>query len=272
MANLIALQMVSGPDPEENLNQVESLLRQLRVDEPTLVVLPECFACFGGGDRGQLDIAEPMGNGPVQARLADMAKQYGVWIASGSLPTKAADEDKFQASCILINDQGQHMADYQKIHLFDVQVADNTGQYLESRFTRPGEKVTVVDTPFGRLGIAICYDIRFAGLFQAMEQIDLLIVPAAFTAKTGEAHWHTLLKARAIEKQCYLVAANQGGTHKNGRQTYGHSCIISPWGEVIMEVANGPGIAMATPDPQLISRLRQSMPVHAHNKFRSYLV
>ena len=219
-----------------------------------------------------LQVAEDKGQGPIQAELRRMAAHYGVWLVSGTLPLKTADPNKMTASSLLINNQGQLVTEYQKIHLFDVQVADNTRHYEESKYTQAGEHVVVADTPFGKLGMAVCYDLRFPGLFQAMGQIDLLSLPAAFTQTTGQAHWHVLLRARAIELQCHVVAANQGGTHSNGRQTYGHSCIISPWGELQAEIRYGAGLITAPLDTQAQHRIRQHMPVYQHNKFRSHLV
>ncbi|KXI30122.1 carbon-nitrogen hydrolase family protein [Paraglaciecola hydrolytica] len=284
MARLIALQMTSSPNVNDNLDFVEQQLKQLQVIESTLVVLPECFACFGGGDKTVLQIAEKRDEGPVQQRLSALAKTYNIWLAAGSFPLLCSpeprghedgQENKYTASCLLFDDQGILQAEYQKIHLFDVQVADNTGSYLESRSTQAGNKLVVIDSPFGKLGLAICYDIRFAGLFQAMSQLaqlDVLVLPAAFTQLTGSAHWQALLTARAIENQCYLVAANQTGVHANNRQTYGHSCIISPWGETLAELPTETGIIAATIDFNALSNIRTNMPVAQHNKFRSYLV
>lgn len=274
---LIALQMVSVPDTEQNLNQVEALIKAVvpqKVQTPTLVVLPECFSFFGSKDSAQLDIAEIIGDGPIQTRLSAIAKQYGVWIVSGTMPTKIEDETtRFEASCLVFDDQGKRRAAYQKIHMFDVEVADNTGSYKESRTTKPGNKVVVIeDTPFGRLGLAVCYDLRFPSLFHAMGSIDVLVLPAAFTQKTGEAHWHPLLQARSIEKQCYVVAANQGGEHDNGRMTYGHSCIYSGWGELLTEIRQGPGCVSAQMDFEQLKQIRSNMPVTQHNRFRSELV
>lgn len=273
--NIAAIQMSSSPLIEDNLLFVEQQLKQLPAQRPCLVVLPECFACFGGGDKLMLDIAEDLNLGPIQHRLKQFAKQYGIWLVAGSLPVLCSTNDKFTASCLLINDQGEIIEEYQKIHLFDVQVADNTGTYLESRHTQAGHKLIVTHTPFGNLGLAVCYDIRFAGMFLAMNQIaqlDVLALPAAFTQQTGQAHWDALLKARAIENQCYIVAANQTGQHRNKRQTYGHSCIISPWGEKLVELPYDTGMIHAPIDHQLLADIRTKMPAYQHNKFRSHLV
>jgi nitrilase len=273
--NIVAIQMSSSPVVEDNLLFVEQQLKLLPPQRPCLVVLPECFACFGGGDKLILDIAEDLHSGPIQHKLKQLAKQYGIWLVAGSLPLLSPIENKFTASCLLINDQGEMVEEYQKIHLFDVQVADNTGTYLESSHTQAGNKLVVTNTPFGNLGLAICYDIRFAGMFAAMSQIaqlDVLTLPAAFTQQTGQAHWHSLLRARAIENQCYIVAANQTGEHRNKRQTYGHSCIISPWGEKMVELPHDTGMIHAPIDHSLLADIRTKMPVYQHNKFRSHLV
>jgi nitrilase len=262
--------MVSSPDVKTNLTVVERLIAVYKRGD--LVVLPECFACFGATDKHLLKVAENRGEGPIQDTLATLARRYGVWIVAGTIPLCSANPNKYTASCLIYNDQGECVEEYQKIHLFDVQVQDNTGHYQESKYTQAGNRLVVVDSPFGKLAVAVCYDLRFAGLFQAMGQFDVLALPAAFTQTTGAAHWHALLRARAIENQCYLVAAGQGGTHENGRKTYGHSCVISPWGEVLQEIKTGEGGVSANFDPAEISRIRNSMPIHKHNQFRSYLV
>lgn len=275
MAELVALQWVSRPEVDYNLAKIRQLLASAPPAPDSLVVLPECFACFGGGEQQQLAIAEPLGAGSIQHALADIARKFNIWLVAGSMPIKTAHINKFSATCLVFNSQGQQVADYQKIHLFDVEVGDNTGSYQESRFTQAGEKLVVLDCPLGRVGLAICYDLRFAGLFQAMcqqyGQIDILTLPAAFTEKTGRAHWHALLNARAIENQCFVVAANQGGEHANGRRTFGHSCILSPWGETLTQCTTGEAILATKPDMTQLKRIRQAMPVADQNRFRSYL-
>lgn len=272
---IVAIQMTSSPEVSDNLAFVEQQLQNLPAQRPCLVVLPECFACFGGSDKLLLDTAEDFDQGPIQQKLKDFAQHYNIWLVSGSMPVRSDLSDKYTASSLLINNQGQIVEHYQKIHLFDVQVADNTGTYLESRYTQAGNRLVVVNTPFGNLGMAVCYDIRFAAMFVAMSQIaqlDIIVLPAAFTKPTGKAHWHALLRARAIENQCYLVAANQVGEHRNKRQTYGHSCIISPWGEKITEIPHETGLIHSPIDHQLLADIRTNMPVYQHNQFRSHLV
>ena len=274
MVNLVAVQMTSTPDVEENLQFVESQLKALPDPAQTtsLVVLPECFARFGSRDGEQLAIAEAKGEGRIQSELSRMAKQYQCYLVAGTIPLKTDDTNKFTASSLLFSPQGELMAEYQKIHLFDVSVNDKTGSYLESKYTRHGGKVVVADTPIGRIGMAVCYDVRFSGLFTAMGDIDILVLPAAFTQRTGEAHWEVLLRSRAIEKQCFMVGAGQTGIHANNRETYGHSMIISPWGEILADNATDTGLVSAEIDINDRNKLKANMPVSQHNRFRSQLV
>ncbi|WP_034475093.1 carbon-nitrogen hydrolase family protein [Aestuariibacter salexigens] len=261
--------MVSTPVPEQNLATVTALLENLDTQDDTLVVVPECAFHFGGRDRDLLGIAEEHGSGPIQAALSSLAREKGIWLVAGTMPLKTDDESKFSASCLLFGPDGAELARYDKIHMFDVQVDDNTRSYMESKYTKPGNDVIVVDTPFGRLGLAVCYDLRFAGLFHAMGEIDILALPSAFTKATGKAHWHPLIQARAIENQCYVVAPNQGGEHNNGRQTYGHSCIVSPWGEILVQKREGSGVIQTPCSAAELERIRASMPVRQHDRFRS---
>jgi predicted amidohydrolase len=275
VTNLVAVQMCSTPDVDVNFAMLNEELKKLPENRPTLVVLPECFACFGASDKALLAIAETSGCGPIQQKLRELAKKYALWLVAGSIPLKTDNPDKFTASCLLIDDKGEIKHEYQKIHMFDVQVADNTGSYAESRSTQAGNQIVVADTPFGKLGLAVCYDLRFPGLFAQMSelsQLDVIALPAAFTYATGEAHWQALLAARAIENQCYVIAANQSGIHANKRHTFGHSCIISPWGETLVQISHQPGIVQSQLDNTLLADIRRKMPVNQHNKFRSRLV
>lgn len=278
------LQMTSTPDVDENIAYVNQQLELAKsagnLAENSVVVLPECFANFGGKDKSNLAISEPIMSGetaidpnssyPVQEKLARIAKQYQIFLVAGSFPTKSSRDNKFCASCLVFNPEGALIADYQKIHLFDVDVDDNTGSYRESDSTEAGEQLVCFDTDWGKIGVAICYDLRFPGLFQALRNqgVSAFVLPSAFTEKTGEAHWQTLLAARAIENQCYMVASNQNGVHQNGRQTFGHSMIISPWGEVLQNAERQNGLFGAKLDRQRITDIRQAMPVAKHNKFK----
>jgi predicted amidohydrolase len=274
MTDFVAIQITSSPSVENNLDLVERQIKQLPKKQQ-LLVLPECFACFGAGDKAQIDIAETLGNGPIQRRLADLAKRYNKWIVAGSLPIKASVEasdsaktEKFYAASLVYNHLGERVSRYDKIHLFDVNVDDNTGSYKESNTTISGEKIVTFDSPWGKVGQIICYDLRFPELIQAMPQLDVLVVPSAFTRRTGEAHWHALLKARSIENQCYVVASDQTGVHENGRETYGNSCIYSPWGELLANLPSNEGWVAAKYDNALLAKIRNEMPIQQHKKNR----
>lgn len=270
---LSAIQLTSGPEPAANLATVEHYLQQLPRAQQHLVLLPECFAVFGGGDKLQLTHQAAIGAGDIQQACRQLAVKFGVYLVAGSQPTTTTNPERFAASCLVYSPAGELLADYQKLHLFDVNVADSTGSYRESATTMPGEKISLCQLPDLKLGLSICYDVRFPGLMQALaaQGMQVLTVPSAFTRPTGAAHWHTLLKARAIENQCFVLAANQSGVHANGRETYGHSLIIDPWGEVLADAGTGPGWVSALVDINQCQQLSQKMPVHQHNRFNSEL-
>lgn len=279
MANwrLSAIQLSSVPQPEQNLAQVAEYLQQLcaGVDNtlPHLVALPECFAVFGGRDGLQLQYQAALGQGVIQQGCAALAKQFGVYLLAGSLPTTSMDPQRFSASSIVFAPDGNIVADYQKMHLFDVEISDSTGSYRESASTYAGEKISLAHIDRLKLGLSICYDVRFPGLMQALAArgMNVLSVPSAFTKVTGAAHWHTLLKARAIENQCFVLAPNQTGIHANGRETYGHSLIIDPWGRVLADAGTAPGWISAVIDLNDCVQLQQKMPLAHHNRFNSEL-
>ena len=269
-----AVQLVSGADIAANLAACRRQLEAAAGAGARLVVLPENFAVFGGDTRGcgqrELDA-----HGPVRAWLAEQASGLGLWIVAGTLPTVTLpgggtlQDGRVRAACFVYDDQGREVVRYDKIHLFDVDVADSHGNYRESDTFAPGDQVVVVPTPFGRLGLAVCYDIRFPELFRCLFQrgVDLIAVPAAFTRVTGDAHWQALLRARAIENQVYVIGANQGGTHGGRRETSGGSCIFDPWGDRLANVVLGEGIALAHCDPARQAEVRARMPVAAHQRF-----
>lgn len=275
MTDLVAIQLCSAPDPTNNLAKVEKQLASLPT-HPQLVVLPECFACFGAPDNTQIKLAEALDDGPIQTQLSALAKRYKKWLVAGTLPILPAPDDtsslsnagKFYAASLVYNHLGERVSRYDKVHLFDVSVNDNTGTYLESSSTLPGQHVVTFDSPWGTIGQIVCYDVRFPELTQAMPQLDVLVVPSAFTQRTGQAHWHTLLKARSIENQCYVVASDQSGVHNNGRETYGNSCVYSPWGELLANLPSGEGWVGALYDQRLLTTIRHEMPLkqHKHNR------
>ncbi len=271
---LSALQLCSSPSPAENLVQIEQLLQQLPPARPQLVALPEGALCFAGADGANFAIAEALsyqadGQGPLQQQLSQLAQQFQIYLLVGTLPTHCADPSRFSASSLLFGPDGSLLADYQKIHLFDADVSDQTASYRESASTLAGKQVRVADLGLLQLGLAICYDVRFPGLFQQLRQhgMNVLSLPSAFTTVTGDAHWHTLLRARAIETQSFVLAPAQTGTHQNGRQTYGHSLIIDPWGQILADAGTEPGLISVQIDLQQVSAVRSKMPLAAHNQF-----
>lgn len=269
MNRVAAIQMISGPEVQANLEQARGLLEQAAAQGARLALLPECFAAFGNKDLAGIGAAEFDGSGPIRPFLSEQARRLGLWIIAGSIPLPAEPGGKPFAACLVIDDQGVQQARYDKLHLFDVDVPDGTRTYRESRDYVAGDRLVLVDTPVGRVGLSICYDLRFAELYLALRRqgADLLVVPSAFTAVTGAAHWDVLLRARAIETQCYILAANQGGCHPNGRETFGHSCLIDPWGSVLASLDSGPGLICETLDPNHLKRIREEMPVAEHRRF-----
>ena len=227
---IAAVQMATGPNVSANLLETERLVAEASECGAGLVVLPENFAFMGKRDQDQLALCETDGGGPLQDFLALTARKYGVWLVGGTIPMNARDAGKVRAACLLFDERGERVARYDKMHLFDVHLLDADERYVESATIEPGNEIVVVDSPFGRLGLAVCYDLRFPEMFRAMLDggVDVLAVPASFTAITGKAHWEVLVRARAIENLAYVVAAAQGGYHINGRETHGHSMIVDP--------------------------------------------
>ncbi|MGK0441923.1 MAG: nitrilase [Pseudohongiellaceae bacterium] len=268
---IAAIQMVSGRELQDNLNVAERLIKQAADGGSQLIVLPEVFAMFASSQQLMAGQEEAFGTAPIRTFLAEQAKKNGVWLVGGSIPIAKDDNTKkVFASSLLINDQGQECARYNKIHLFDADVSDKKGRYSESDTFLPGDEVVVVDTPFGRLGLAICYDLRFPEFFRVMFDlgVDIISLPSAFTKKTGEAHWLSLLRARAIENQCYIIAANQGGDHGHQRETSGESLIVNAWGDVLAQASKGESVVSAEIDYEQLKQLRQAMPIKQHQRFR----
>ncbi|MCK6391888.1 MAG: carbon-nitrogen hydrolase family protein [Azonexus sp.] len=261
---IAALQMVSGPRVHDNLKTAATLVDAAVAQGAQLLVLPEYFPIIGAADADRVRASEPFGSGPVQDWLSQCARQHGVWLVAGSIPLPADVPGKMRNSTLVFDDQGQCVARYDKIHLFGFRKGEES--YDESTFIEAGKTPVTVDTPFGRILLSICYDLRFPELYRAQGPVDLILVPAAFTETTGRAHWEILLRARAIENQCYLLAVGQGGKHENGRLTHGNSMIIDPWGEILDRKAKGPGVVIADLDHQRIAEIRESLPALAHRK------
>ena len=269
--SLAVVQMVSQDQVAANLQSARRLLEQAAESGARLAVLPENFAAMGCRDLVALARAEGAGEGPILPWLAQAARDLGIWIVAGTLPLPPDGQPNARpyASSLLFDADGQRVARYDKLHLFDVEVADSRGRYRESDDYVHGAQVVVADTPVGCVGLSVCYDLRFPELYTALRAAgaELITVPAAFTAVTGAAHWQVLLRARAIETQCYLLAANQGGTHPGARETFGHSCLIDPWGCVLAEQPQGEAVLLATRDPDRQAEIRQNMPLVSQRRF-----
>lgn len=276
MSNLSALQLVSVASAIENIAKIKALLLSLSPQKNQLVLLPENALSIANKQQ-YLQLSETLGEGPFQKQLSDLAKQYACYLVCGSFPIKSTIKNKIYTTSLVFSPTGDLINHYHKIHLFDALVSDKQGAYKESDSFEPGQALQTFDwqTEAGafKVGLSICYDLRFPGVFQALraQGADILLVPAAFTYVTGKAHWLPLLQARAIENQCYVVAAGQGGTHEGGRETYGHSMIISPWGDILDQHKYNEGFICAPFSKKMIDELRASMPISLHNRFTSVL-
>lgn len=274
------VQMVSTGDVHANLHAAGRLIAQAREQGAGLILLPENFAVLDGGPLSQFAEAQGDEQALLQGFLRQQARESGVWLIAGSLPISTRPAVTGEASaevvpggrvrpaCLVLDPHGDIVARYDKMHLFDVQVEDRQAQYSESRSFEPGSRIECIDTPMGRIGLSICYDLRFPELYRKLleQGAEILTVPSAFTKVTGEAHWEVLLRARAIENQCYVLAANQGGVHNATRETWGHSMIVDPWGRVLARVENGEGIAVAEIDINALHALRGRMPIQSHRR------
>ncbi len=268
MQRIAAIQMASGPNVNANLGEAARLIARAVDGGAGLVVLPENFAIMGMSEQDKVAIREPEGHGLIQDFLAQQASKHNAWIVGGTAPLVARDTHKVRAACLVFDSAGQRVARYDKNHLFDVRLEEGRETYAESQTIEPGDQTTVVDTPFGKLGLAVCYDLRFPELFRRMvdEGVELIALPSAFTAITGQAHWEILVRARAVENLCYMVAAAQGGYHVNGRQTYGHSMIVDPWGSILQRLPQGPGVVSAEIDRERLLNTRRSFPALEHRR------
>ncbi|NHV27374.1 carbon-nitrogen hydrolase family protein [Burkholderia sp. D-99] len=257
-----ALQMVSTPDVTRNLAEARRLIAEAAGEGAQLVLLPEYFCFMGHRDTDKLALAEPYQDGPIQRFLADAARRHGIWVIGGTLPLKAPEPDRVLNTTLVFDPSGNEAARYDKIHLFNFEKGDES--FDEARTIRAGESVVAFDAPFGRVGLSVCYDLRFPELYRRMGDCALIVVPSAFTYTTGRAHWEMLLRARAVENQCYVLAAAQGGKHENGRRTWGHSMLIDPWGEIVAVRDVGASVVLGAIDPQRIADVRQSLPAWRH--------
>ncbi len=257
-----AVQMVSEPSVVANLDAAGALVAEAAGRGARLVVLPEWFCLMGRGERDKLAIRERDGDGPIQSFLAGTAAKHGVWVIAGTVPLFADDPEKVRNTSVVYDAAGRRVARYDKIHLFDFTGADE--QYRESNTIEPGDMPVAIDSPFGRVALSICYDVRFPELYRRLAPMDLITVPSAFTATTGAAHWEILIRARAVENLAWVIAPAQGGEHASGRKTHGHTMIVDPWGKVAGSLARGPGVVVAEIDPQLTDEVRASLPALGH--------
>jgi len=270
MTKVAAIQMASGPNVNANLIEAERLISMAAEAGAQLVVLPENFAIMGVSETDKVKIREADGQGPIQDFLAEQSAKHKLWLVGGTIPLEADVANKVRGACLLFDDQGQRVARYDKIHLFDVSLPESDESYIESETIERGDQIKVVDTPFGRLGLAVCYDLRFPELFRQMldQDVQIIVLPSAFTAITGNAHWEILVRARAVENLCYVIAAAQGGYHIGGRETYGDSMIVNPWGTVLDRLPNGSGFVVAELDMDYLESTRRNFPVLEHRKLQ----
>lgn len=269
MSKCAAIQMASSPNVGANLLEADKLIGEAANAGAELVALPENFALMGEHETDKLKVKEADGAGPIQDFLAAAALKHRVWIVGGTIPLAGENDNKVRASSLVYNDRGERVARYDKMHLFDVSVPDTEEEYRESNSIEPGHEPVIVDTPFGKLGLSVCYDLRFPELYRKLAALgaEILLVPSAFTAQTGAAHWEVLLRARAIENLCYVIAPNQGGFHINGRKTFGHSMIVDPWGLILDSHNNGSGFVCADIDRERLEKVRAAFPALQHRRF-----
>lgn len=269
MSKVAAIQMASGPNVKANLAEAEKLITIAVQQGAELVVLPENFAIMGIAETDKVKIAEEAGAGLLQDYLRQQAVKNNIWLVGGTIPVRSAEEGKVYAACLLHNPQGELVARYDKIHLFDVTLGDVNESYTESETISAGSDLVVVDTPFGRLGLAVCYDLRFPELFRALvdQGMEICALPSAFTSLTGKVHWESLLRARAIENLGFMIAADQGGYHVGGRETHGDSMITDPWGLILNRLPHGTGVVIADIDIAKLERTRKMFPALEHRRF-----
>ncbi|MEN8213921.1 MAG: carbon-nitrogen hydrolase family protein [Pseudomonadota bacterium] len=265
-----AVQMATGPNVSANLFEVERIVSAAVGEGSNLIVLPENFAFMGQKCSDMLAFQERSGEGDLQRFLSGLARKHSVWLVGGTIPISTDDDSKVRAACLVYDDSGELAGRYDKMHLFDVQLLDVDEQYRESSVIEPGDAPLVVETPFGNVGVAVCYDLRFPELFRSMlsRKPDIFAIPSAFTAATGKAHWEPLVRARAIENLCYVIAAAQGGYHVSGRETHGHSMIVDPWGTVLAQVPRGSGFVTSKLDIELLHTTRRNFPSLDHRRLQ----
>lgn len=262
---IAAVQMISVPEVATNLSAAAELVARAAGEGASFVVLPEYFAIMSGDEHAKVAVRERDGDGPIQAFLAETARRHGIWLVGGTVPLETNATDTVRNACMAYAPDGMRIARYDKIHLFGFD--NGQERYAESETIEAGDDVVTFEGSCGRVGLSVCYDLRFPELFRAMGEVDLIVLPAAFTYTTGLAHWEVLLRARAIENQCYVLASAQGGRHPWGRRTWGDSLVIDPWGEVLDRLPEGPGVVSAPMERARIEQVRSRLPALAHRRF-----
>jgi nitrilase len=268
MFRVAAIQMASGPNVAANLQEAQRLIELAAATGARIVALPEYFAIMGMKDTDKVAAREKDGSGPIQDFLATQASRHKVWLVGGTAPLESSVPGKVRNACLVYDQTGRRVARYDKIHLFGFEMGQES--YSEERTIEPGSGVCTVDSPYGRLGISVCYDLRFPELYRAMGDVDLILVPSAFTETTGKAHWDTLIRARAIENLAYVIAPAQGGYHVNGRETHGNTMIVDPWGVVLDRLPRGSGVVVAGVNPTYQAKIRRSLPALSHKTLRQW--
>jgi deaminated glutathione amidase len=263
-----AVQMASGPNVDANLAEAGRLLAMAAEQGAKLAALPEHFALMGLKDTDKLAARERPGTGPIQDFLSRSARTHRLWLVGGSIPIECSDPRRVRNTCFVYDDQGQLAARYDKIHLFGLDLGRE--QFHEAHTIEPGDAVVTVETPFGKLGLSVCYDVRFPELYRAMGDVALITIPSAFTQTTGRAHWETLLRARAVENLAYVLAPAQGGYHVSGRETHGDSMVVDPWGVVLSRLSRGSGVVVADMNPHYQAQLRRSLPALSHRTLHHF--
>ena len=263
------IQLVSTANVEKNLQVVEGLIKQAVEQRAQLIVLPENFALMANTANALIDCAEKVGSGEIQQFMAKLARQYNVWLIGGSIPVQSGDNNKALSACLVYDANGEQVAQYNKLHLYDVDMIGTGHSYRESDSFVAGDHVVVIETPFGTIGLSICYDLRFPELYREMMLLgaEIIVAPSAFTKETGAEHWSMLCRTRAVENACYMIAPNQGGLHENGRETYGHSMIVDPWGVVLSEATIGSDVIVAKIDKAKQDKIRANFPAIKHGRF-----
>jgi deaminated glutathione amidase len=267
VVKVAGIQMASSPQVASNLIEAERLIALAAAQGAKIVVLPEYFCIMGVKENDKVQAREIPNDGPIQRFLSRMAKEYKIWLIGGTVPLVSNYPNKVRNSCLVYNDKGEQVARYDKIHLFGLDLG--TEHYHEDNTIESGDKVVVVDTPYGKIGLSVCYDLRFPELYRAMGEVDMIVVPSAFTETTGKAHWESLIRARAIENLCYVIAPAQGGYHLSGRETHGNSMIVDPWGVILDRLPRGSGVVIASMNRDYQASLRKSLPALKHKTIKA---